>query len=232
MSGAGGDAGAGGGGRGTPETDGSGSDAFDELFKRELQAVRDRVKMMDLDKMVEAGRKVLASGDRSGLEAMQQEAIDKSTAANREQLLKLWDVYDADHNGELSKQENRKLAAAYFKASRKWLPQLLVDTMESACAIGLRMAASMSGEEVSEGMKADVQAGVESMRPRIEAVTLQMLDSVDVDQFADAALREMDTDHDGKVTRDEFASQFINTMNKLFNPEQLLNSIKAAMGLP
>lgn len=49
--------------------------------------------------------------------------------------------------------------------------------------------------------------------------------------FSDAALVRMDENGDGKVVKEEFVSKFLQVINEMFNPQQIIQSIQEAMGL-
>ena len=57
------------------------------------------------------------------------------------------------------------------------------------------------------------------------------MDSLDVPAFSDAALVRMDENGDGKVVKEEFVSKFLQVINEMFNPQQIIQSIQEAMGL-
>ena len=65
----------------------------------------------------------------------------------------------------------------------------------------------------------------------VPCAAAQILDAVNVDRFADAALVKMDENGDGKVVRDEFLRKFLVVVNDMFNPQQIIQSIQEAMGL-
>jgi len=120
----------------------------------------------------------------------------------------------------------------YLSTSREWLPRLLEETMAVGCEIGTRLATGMTGGSPESAVIAEeVKRNVATMRPKIQAVTLQILEAVDATAFADAALVRMDENGDGKVVREEFMRKFLAVMNDMFNPQQIIQSIQQAMGL-
>lgn len=50
---------------------------------------------------------------------------------------------DADHNGILSRAENRKLMADYLAASREYTPRVVEATMAAGTQLGLKMACAL-----------------------------------------------------------------------------------------
>ena len=104
--------------------------------------------------------------------------------------------------------------------------------MAVGCEIGTHLAAGMAGETAESARIAEeVEANVARMRPKLQAVTLQILDALDPKAFADAALVRMDENGDGRVVREEFMNKFLAVMNDMFNPQQIIDSIQRAMGV-
>eukprot|EP00466_Bigelowiella_natans_P000985 jgi/Bigna1/136063/aug1.32_g10771 len=54
-------------------------------------------------------------GDTSDLEDFKKSEMKKATDRYRGVLKKLWDIYDADRNGELDPEESKKLMQGFFK---------------------------------------------------------------------------------------------------------------------
>lgn len=101
----------------------------------------------------------------------------------------LWKAYDVDDSGNIEKDEAKQIAKDVSAAMLKAFDKGIDEAWDKMSSDEKKMMEAMGGKDM-----------LESMRPMIE----QACNEMNSDEGAAKIFEEMDKNHDGKVSKDEF----------------------------
>lgn len=147
-------------------------------------------------------------------EKFRLEQVAKARKQNEEKVRQIWDQFDKDGNGELSTEENRQLIKTYLTTCKSWMPNAIQQAAELAVNMMFEKATNLTEAEKAQIRKI-VDAKMEKTLPQVHAVAERLLDSLCTDEFADKTMQRMDSDQDGTISKAEFTSKFLDTMDQV-----------------
>ncbi|CAE7900449.1 unnamed protein product [Symbiodinium sp. KB8] len=119
---------------------------------------------------------------------------------------------DANGDGELSIEENRRIVPKYLRALQEGMMRVFISQFTS------EFKKRVDPEE-SQQMQQTYDIIMREYMPKMKQFIEKELTAVDTDVVSgfggSKAFKEMDTNANGKVERDEFITKFIGAMNKV-----------------
>lgn len=176
-----------------------------------------------------------AAGDSpEELEALKKQLAEKAKQfmldTQRKNTSPLWDAFDRDQDGALSLSECSQLVKAYLKA----FGPKAGEAVRGAIELGVELSAVLFEKRVSDSIarrKFREQAArqVEAVHAKVAPLvreTLQRIAAEDPEVIASELLADLDANHDGKVTREEFEERFHEAMQQVLGPERLMDKLQ------
>lgn len=151
--------------------------------------------------------------------------------AQRRNICPLWDEFDKDGNGVLEPHECTALVAAYLHAMAAKASEIIRGSIE----LGIELSLIISLKDVRDEntrlqMKTHAELQVEAIHKNVAPLVQQLLDKMAVEDphtIAGELLASLDYNVDGKVTRDEFETRFVESMQYVLGPEGLMDKLQA-----
>eukprot|EP00928_Gymnodinium_smaydae_P094675 TRINITY_DN798_c0_g2_i2.p1 TRINITY_DN798_c0_g2~~TRINITY_DN798_c0_g2_i2.p1 ORF type:complete len:328 (-),score=78.36 TRINITY_DN798_c0_g2_i2:392-1375(-) len=180
---------------------------------------------------------VAAAGDSpEELEALKNRLKEKAKQfmldTQRKNISPVWDAFDRDRDGALSLDECSRLVQAYLKA----FGPKAGEAVRSAVELGVELNAILFEKRVSDPVRRrkfrelaarQVDAVHAKVAPLVQE-TLQRIAGEDPSVIATELLADLDANHDGKVTREEFEERFHEAMQQVLGPERLMDKLQRA----
>jgi Ca2+-binding EF-hand superfamily protein len=176
------------------------------------------------------------------IENLKAEQKEKTAIAQRENVAALWEEYDRDKNGVLQPQELEKLLHDLWLVEKKNLSVTTSAIMEQSMKMGLEVALNIAKAQgatpqelqETEGAMAMMSGLMKIQIPIMEKASLEMMQRRDANLAVDVQqmLANMDVNHDGVVTRDEFELKFLEAYQKVNESMQMPQGMGSMPGLP
>lgn len=151
--------------------------------------------------------------------------------AQRRNICPLWDEFDKDGNGVLDPRECTALVAAYLHAMARKASEIIRGSIELGIELSLIISLKdVKDEDTIEQMKKHAALQVEAIHANVAPLVQQLLEKMafeDPHTIAGELLASLDYDNDGKVTRDEFETRFVESMQYVLGPEGLMDKLQA-----
>lgn len=151
--------------------------------------------------------------------------------AQRRQICPLWDQFDREGRGVLHPSACTPLVAAYLHAMAQKASEIIRGSIELGIELSLIISLKdVRSEETRQQMKAHAQLQVEAIHANVAPLVQQLLDKMaleDPHTIAGELLASLDFDGNGKVTRDEFETRFVESMQYVLGPEGLMDKLQA-----
>lgn len=151
--------------------------------------------------------------------------------AQRRNICPLWDEFDKDGNGVLDPAECTALVAAYLHAMAGKASEIIRGSIELGIELSLIISMkNVKNEETRQQMKEHAQLQVEAIHKNVAPLVQQLLDKMAVEDphtIAGELLASLDYNVDGMVTRDEFETRFVESMQYVLGPEGLMDKLQA-----
>mmetsp|Transcript_27451 Transcript_27451/g.44198 ORF Transcript_27451/g.44198 Transcript_27451/m.44198 type:complete len:183 (-) Transcript_27451:247-795(-) len=138
--------------------------------------------------------------------------MKKATDRYRGVLKKLWDIYDADRNGELDPEESKKLMQGFFKVQ---MNNFKIHSRDQF----LRAATSVIPPEIP-GYE-QVVTKITKHADKIPELLEKMFPEYVTEESYVKVLKELDEDGDGKIDKKEFLSKFFEAQEQAINLAEL-----------
>jgi len=141
------------------------------------------------------------------------------TLKHRQLFLDIWNKYDLDHDGLLSRDECRGLVKDSLSASRRVMPSQIIDAIVSMLLLS-------SQEELDDEARDAIKQRVSGL-PITQIVEDQASKLiVRSDELADQLWERLDKDQDGRVTRDDFLEGYAEASNEILTAnKEIVNAI-------
>merc|ERR1711976_26259 len=164
------------------------------------------------------------------IQALRLQLQEKAKAyvldAQQKNIRPVWEAFDRNRDGSLSKEECCQLVKAYLKALAPKIGEMVRGTME----IGAELQVLMYEKRVTDAasrqqVRAQVKKQVDTVYPKVEEVareTLEKMATEDPGTIALELLDDLDTDKDGKVTQEEFESRFVEAIQQPLGPDRMM----------
>eukprot|EP00756_Hemistasia_phaeocysticola_P008123 Hpha_TRINITY_DN14506_c0_g1::TRINITY_DN14506_c0_g1_i1::g.47009::m.47009/K11839/USP8, UBP5; ubiquitin carboxyl-terminal hydrolase 8 len=181
------------------------ADAFDGLLEQYsrcvVRSMYDEVDAADVSSMVAKVREI-ADPSQLALSKLEMETGEAREASR--QLSEIWNIFDADGDGVLNKEENLALVTAYFSGIQR--------KGESLLRAGLHRIFSLfcsDARNVDQYVKA--QMDMLTQEGALQSHSRHFFSGLkpDIPRIAQQIWERMDVNKDGKVHRDEFMEHFL-----------------------
>lgn len=155
--------------------------------------------------------------------------------AQRRNICPLWDQFDRDGNGVLEPCECTALVAAYLHAMARKASDIIRGSIELGIELSLIISLKqVKNEDTREQMRTHARLQIEAIHANVAPLVQQLLDKManeDPHTIAGELLQSLDFDKDGKVTRNEFETRFVESMQYVLGPEGLMDKLQAKNSL-
>jgi len=156
--------------------------------------------------------------------------------AQRRNICPLWDDFDKDGNGCLDPTECTALVAAYLHAMARKASEIIRGSIELGIELSLIISEKTVKDETTRNqMRKHARLQVEAIHANVAPLVQQMLDKMadeDPHTIAGELLGSLDFDCNGNVTRDEFETSFVESMQYVLGPEGLMDKLQRVNSLP
>lgn len=161
---------------------------------------------------------------------LMQKAKDDMLAAQRLNVGPVWEAFDHNGDGTLSLEECTKLVADYLRAFVPKAPEVVRSAIELGVELQLVMyERSTTDPERRKAARELAAKQVEVVLAEVAPIvqqTLEKMASEDHGAIAAELAADMDANKDGKVTREEFESRFVEAMQQLLGPERMMDKLQ------
>jgi len=155
--------------------------------------------------------------------------------AQRKAICPLWDQFDRDGNGVLDPCECTALVAAYLHSMARSASEIIRGSIELGIELSLIISLKQVYDEAAkEQMRAHARLQIEAIHANVAPLVQQLLDKManeDPHTIAGELLASLDLNRDGKVTRPEFETRFVESMQYVLGPEGLMDKLQAKNAL-
>lgn len=159
--------------------------------------------------------------------AARQYVID----AQRRNIRPLWDEFDRDGNGFLDPFECTALVSAYLHSMARKASEIIRGSIELGIELSLIISMKdVKDEDTRQQMRTHALLQVEAIHANVAPLVQKLLDKMAVEDphtIAGELLASLDFDQDGNVTRDEFETRFVESMQYVLGPEGLMDKLQA-----
>lgn len=150
--------------------------------------------------------------------------------AQRSNICPIWDEFDKDGNGVLDPDECDALVAAYLHTMARKSSEVIRGYIELGIELSLIIAEkTVKDEPTKERMRAHARLQVEAIHANVAPLVQHMMDTMaeeEAHNIAGELLASLDYDGDGKVTRDDFETRFVESMRYVLGPEGLTDKLQ------
>mmetsp|Transcript_89943 Transcript_89943/g.142117 ORF Transcript_89943/g.142117 Transcript_89943/m.142117 type:complete len:338 (+) Transcript_89943:95-1108(+) len=203
-------------------------DALEEYTESLVSDIRGFREVVKPEAMVEAAGS--SPEDIAALRvALKEKAKKYVLEAQRVNIGPLWDQFDRNGNGVLEPSECSALVAAYLKTMAGKATDVIRGSVELAVELSVLVAEKqIKDPAVREKMRAHAKLEVEAITASVGPLVAKMfieLGNEDPKSVTDDLLSSLDVDKNGKVTRQEFESAFVVSMQHVLGPEGLMDKL-------
>jgi len=200
-------------------------EAYTDSLVADIRGFRDVVKP---EAMVEAAGST--PEEIAALKAMLKErARHYVLDAQRKNIAPLWDMFDSNGNGVLEPSECSDLVAAYLKTMAAKATEVIRGSVELALELSIIVSdKAIQDDGVREKMRAHAKLQVEAITASVGPLVTKMfteLGNEDPKSVTEDLLTSLDLNKDGKVSRHEFESAFVESMQYVLGPEGLMDKL-------
>lgn len=232
--------------------------AMDEYLEKGVTTMDENIKEVNLEKvMKDLVEHPEMLTDPEAMQAFQKKMSDQCAESMKGKMVNevagLWDEYDKDKNGSLSKEECTKLlgdAVIWYSKNLDAVLDKTLDVMKDQAVAPAMMVAKVqiknlmkaqfpdcSDEELEKKCEEimpkeeDVRAQMEMMfamaMPKIKTAVSSCYEDMsnNKDDLASKMIEEMDVNHDGTVSKEEFKEHFIAAMSHIVDLGQMLKKM-------
>lgn len=150
--------------------------------------------------------------------------------AQRRNICPLWDEFDRDGNGVLEPCKCTGLVAAYLNAMARKASEIIRGSIELGIELSLIISLKqVKDESTKEQMRTHARLQIEAIHANVAPLVQQLLNKMaaeDPHTIAGELLQSLDFDRDGKVTRNEFETRFVESMQYVLGPEGLMDKLQ------
>mmetsp|Transcript_60033 Transcript_60033/g.128833 ORF Transcript_60033/g.128833 Transcript_60033/m.128833 type:complete len:530 (-) Transcript_60033:204-1793(-) len=160
---------------------------------------------------------------------LKKKAKEHMLQAQRRHIRPLWDAFDKDRDGVLSPDECKRLVGAYLHE----MVHRCGDIVQGTIKLGVELSVVLFEKQCDnlkarEHMRAKAKAQVDALTTKVAPLIKEMMERMekeDPGEIAAELLETLDMNKDGKVTRDEFESHFLEGMQLVLGPEALMDKL-------
>jgi len=173
--------------------------------------------MADVKESLKAGQQP----DISLLMKKAKLAVEAFVEDNRKLYEKIWDKYDENGDGELSKEECAKMTKESLLMQKKKLPLVMAGILDESIKITKELIQEMGGgdEDISQ-----IESMFKEVKSTINIESGKIMDGflADSENMAAQLWTLMDVNKDGRVSKQEFLDNYTSAFQQMFNMNQLL----------
>jgi hypothetical protein len=149
--------------------------------------------------------------------------LQRQKRLHHKTVLKLWDHYDENHDGNLSAKEHKHLMRDYFDGSYSVTAEVMSDLME----VNIRetMAVLKAQGAPHDAAEETLRVKVPIIKREVPKIVKNILVRWDNEENYERILDEMDSDGNGVVEKKEFVDKFILAINHVLDPDVLADEI-------
>lgn len=206
---------------------GNSVDAYTDKMVADIKGFHDIVKPEEMVEAAGTSAEEIAALRAQLKAAARQYVIE----AQRRIICPLWDEFDKDGLGVLDPSECTALVSAYLHAMAAKASEIIRGSIELGIELSLIISLKdVKNEETRQQMKDHAQVQVEAIHKNVAPLVQQLLDKMAVEDphtIAGELLASLDYNVDGLVTRDEFETRFVESMQYVLGPEGLMDKLQA-----
>jgi len=165
---------------------------------------------------------------------LKQHASEYVIAEQLKCIRPLWDIFDKEGKGMLDPTECIPLVAEYLHSMARKASEIMRGSIELGIELSLLISLkAVQDEGTIEQMKKHARLQVEAIHANVAPLVQQLLDKManeDPHTIAGELLQSLDL-RDGKVTRNEFETRFVESMQYVLGPEGLMDKLQAKNSL-
>jgi Ca2+-binding EF-hand superfamily protein len=200
-------------------------EAYTDSLVADIRGFRDVVKP---EAMVDAAG--TSPEELAALKAsLKEKAKDYVLDAQRKNIVPLWEHFDVNGNGVLDPTECSALVAAYLKTMAGKATDVIRGSVELAAELSILVSEkAIKDDAVKERMRHHAKLQVEAITASVGPLVTKMfteLGNEDPHSVTEDLLSSLDLDKNGKVTRQEFESAFVESMQYVLGPEGLMDKL-------
>ncbi len=158
----------------------------------------------------------MAAGDNSKLEELKREELAETSERNKEALSALWDIYDADKNGELDAKEMDSFMGLFLNQMIKFNEQFVAQRFTDMVQQMLPPI---------PGMQSKLGDYLDTLGQKIPAIVQEYAKPKLNKDFSVSVLKAMDVNSDGTIEKSEFMSTFFKAFNDKFDTEGMQKAL-------
>jgi Ca2+-binding EF-hand superfamily protein len=149
--------------------------------------------------------------------------------AQRRNIVPLWERFDKNGNGVLDPSECSALVAAYLTTMAGKATEVIRGSVELAVELSVHVSEkAIEDDATKERMRHHARLQVEAITASVGPLVTKMfteLGNEDPHSVTEDLLSSLDLDKNGKVTRQEFESAFVESMQYVLGPEGLMDKL-------
>ena len=149
--------------------------------------------------------------------------LKRQEKLHRRTLSKLWDFYDVNGDGVLSKEENKQFMRDYFDGTYSIYKEVMTDMVMEATRITM---STLKQQGLSHDAAEELfESVVPIIKKEVPGIVNDILNRWDNEENFGKILIDMDSDHNGKVDKNEFLDKFIRAAEHVLNSTALAKEV-------
>lgn len=160
---------------------------------------------------------------------LRQKAKEHMFEAQRKNISPIWDEFDKEGKGYMTITECARLVKAYLVAMAPKASDIIRGSIELGIELSvLVFEARVRDPHARAQMRRHSQVQVDLIHEKIIPIVMEALEKMmndDPEEIARELLSDLDLNKDGKVTREEFESRFVEAMQHVLGPERMMQKL-------
>jgi len=202
-------------------------DVCDQIAKETAQVQKEVMKKVT--------KEMKEKGKEPSMEYIQKLATEETKKFQKQNEVlfeKIWQKYDTDKSGFLDEKETKELLKESLAGQKEYLPVQVESMFAATVEAGLDMAKDMgaSKKEIEEARKI-LTGQVKALKEKALKTLSEMLDGLikDSDKHAAELFKKMDSNGDGKISKEEFTKNYQKASAELINIQQMLGMMQQTL---
>jgi len=194
-----------------------------KVWKDLYRAAEEDTKAVSKETLEKLSTGELNAKDQESIKAFSKRKQQELAVKNHEIIEQLWIQYDTDGNGELSKDECKKLTKDSIVQAKKFMPAMLQSVTNEQLKI------------VKTSMPVDMQKSFDKIMQKVSRIInegiVKSLDKLlsDSDTLSEEIYKQMDENKDGRVSRAEFMQNYHSASSQLINNEEMMQELQSSV---